>query len=146
MKKTMIFVLFLTVVSGFSATVGERNNNPGNVKKPGSDTWLGTIGTDRFGHVVFKDLDHGIRALYRNFKTRQLRSPELSLGDYFSKVYAEENGIHEAKYIASKQGISVNTPLRDVNLIKMVVAVSWFESNMVITEEQVLQVVKRFNL
>jgi hypothetical protein len=127
-------------------TLGIRNNNPGNVKKPGNDEWEGTVGYDAQGHAIFVDRAYGVRALYKNFKTRQRNHPEMELLHYLDNVYAEENGDKEAMYVADRLGISVNTKLKDIDLVKMVVAVAWFESNMVLTDDYVRQVVRRFNL
>lgn len=128
------------------STIGVVNNNPGNVKKPGADTWLGSVGYDRYGHVIFVDRQHGVRALYKNFLNRARRCPDMTLYTYFSYVYAEENGAEEARFVAAELGVSVNTKLRSVNLVRMVVACAWFESNMVLSEEEVREVIRTFNL
>lgn len=41
-----------------------RNNNPGNIRST-NDKWLGKIGQDSRGFVVFDTLPHGYRALYK---------------------------------------------------------------------------------
>ena len=146
MKKIIIVLLTVMSFNMFADTIGVRNNNPGNVKKPGSDTWVGTIGYDQYGHTQFESLDYGVRVLYINFRTRQKNHPEMTLGHYFSKVYAEENGMNEAQYIADKQGVTVNTKLKDVDLVKMTSAVCWFESRMIVSPNYVKNVVKKFDL
>ena len=142
----MLLVVLVMSATSFADTVGERNNNPGNVKKPGNDVWVGTIGYDDRGHVIFKDLDHGVRALYINFRTRVRRCPEMTLGHYFNNVYAEANGFNEARKIAQDQGISTDTKLKDVNITKMVISVATFESRMTLKESYVNSVVRAFDL
>lgn len=49
-----------------------QNNNPGNIRNVSAYTWLGEIGTDYRGFVIFDTLTHGIRAmikLLRNYGT-----------------------------------------------------------------------------
>lgn len=41
-----------------------RNNNPGNIRAS-KDKWQGMTGKDSRGFVIFNDLDHGYRALYK---------------------------------------------------------------------------------
>ena len=47
-------------ISGVSLSV--KNKNLLNVKALENGKWKGQIGTDKFGHAVFKDWEHGIRA------------------------------------------------------------------------------------
>jgi hypothetical protein len=41
-----------------------KNNNPGNIRTS-NDKWLGKIGADQRGFVIFDTLPHGYRALYK---------------------------------------------------------------------------------
>ena len=138
----LLATLCLSMVAS-AATLGERNNNPGNLKKPPGDVWKGTTGYDKRGHAVFSSLDYGIRALYINFYNRAKRCPDMTLKHYFSRVYAEKNGENEARYIADKLGIGVETKLRDVDLAGLVQCVAWFESRMSIDREQIDRVIEQ---
>lgn len=46
----------------------EVNNNPLNIK--GDDDWVGRIGTDSRGHVIFDTEEHGIRAAARTMDNK----------------------------------------------------------------------------
>jgi hypothetical protein len=99
-------------------TVGRRNNNPGNVKKPGPEDWCGTRGYDSQGHAIFDTQENGIRAHMRmltnqytgrasnNFKTiNQLLS-------YYTHVAGDRR--EYADYIRRHAGIDPNS---DINLM-----------------------------
>ena len=47
-----------------------QRNNPGNVKKPGTDRWKGTESYDNVGHAVFTDATYGWRALFRTLHSK----------------------------------------------------------------------------
>tara|TARA_R100001510_G_C7656464_1_gene216498 strand:+ start:1826 stop:3565 length:1740 start_codon:yes stop_codon:yes gene_type:complete len=50
--------------------LGIRNFNPGNLRKPSGDPFLGTSGMDS-GYLTFSDPNYGLRALARNLMTYQ---------------------------------------------------------------------------
>jgi len=45
-----------------------RYNNPGNIRK--GDSWLGSVDNPNSGFVAFKDLAHGLRALFIVLKAK----------------------------------------------------------------------------
>ena len=65
MKLSILFALFVFLMfkcSSHGATLGERNNNPGNLIYSKSNNWVGQIGKEK-GFVKFKTPEHGIRAM-----------------------------------------------------------------------------------
>jgi len=104
MYKTIIAILTMVICFNVNAeTIGIKNNNPGNLKKPGGETWMGTLDYDDQGYVIFADVFYGTRALYKNFQTRQRRTPEMSLFNYMRYTYVQHpNGAREAAYIAQQ--------------------------------------------
>ncbi len=42
---------------------GIRNNNPGNIRHNAANNWVGAIGIDDAGFVIFDTPEHGIRAM-----------------------------------------------------------------------------------
>ena len=124
-------------------TLGQRNNNPINIKA--FDNWDGMTGQDEYGHAIFKNLDYGIRAAYKNFDNHIKGNPDQSLLDYFN-TFAEENGGAEAKYIADKLGVSVNSKLNMFRPEDILVHSSKFESKTDITPEGLKNVMDKFGL
>lgn len=108
-----------------------KNNNPGNLK--GNDKWLGMTGKDKYGHIIFDTLEHGIRALKRNLQNHAKNNPNQTLINYMNS-YAEENGTNEAKFIADKMKIKADAPLKDIDINEMSKYVAQFESKMDIGE------------
>lgn len=114
-----------------ASTLGERNNNPGNLK--GNDKWQGMIGKDKQGHVIFDTIENGIRALKKNLNNHKKSNPKQTLKAYMNS-YAEENGTKEAQFIANKMGIDINTKLKDIDTEEMSKHVAMFESKMDISK------------
>ena len=148
MYKTIITILTLIITININAeTIGIQNNNPGNLKKPGSETWLGTRGYDEQGYVIFEDVFFGTRALYKNFQTRVKRTPEMSLFNYMRYTYVQHpNGAREAAYIAQQMDISPYTSLKDINIDELVIHVAWFESNLRLNQTWIDYVKDQFKL
>jgi hypothetical protein len=148
MYKTIIALLTLVITININAeTIGIRNNNPGNLTKPTGEVWLGTIGYDEQGYVIFEDVFFGTRALYKNFQTRVRRTPEMSLYKYMRDVYVQSpNGVKEAAYIAKKMNISPYTSLKDINIDELVIHVAWFESNLRLNQTWIDYVKDQFKL
>lgn len=59
------------VVPGLDASLprGIRNRNPGNIKFSTGNNWLGQMGKDSAGFVVFDVPEHGLRAMAKLLKT-----------------------------------------------------------------------------
>lgn len=60
-----------SVVTGLPSNLprGIRNRNPGNIKFSKGNNWLGQMGKDSGGFVVFDTPAHGLRAMARLIKT-----------------------------------------------------------------------------
>lgn len=52
---------------------GLRNNNPGNIRDNPQNNWLGRIGADDKGFVIFDKPENGIRAMVRTIDSYQRR-------------------------------------------------------------------------
>ena len=126
-----------------AATLGQKNNNPVNLKA--LDKWDGMIGKDKYEHAIFKDLDHGIRANYKNFSNHRRDNPDQTLNQYFNK-FAEENGTEEANFIAKKLGISPNTKLKNISTEDILIHAAQFESETKLDKKKISEIKKRFNL
>ena len=122
-------------------TLGQKNNNPINLKA--FEKWEGQTGTDKQGHIIFKDLDYGIRGNLKNLKTHQRENPNETIADYMQS-FAEENQEQEAKYIADNLHVSVDTKLKDIEMERLFIYLSWFETNTKINFEDIYRVKKRF--
>ena len=62
-----------------------RNNNPGNVKKPGNTDWQGTKSYDEKGHAIFHDYIWGTRAMITDLRTkiqRGVNTPSKIIKEY----------------------------------------------------------------
>jgi hypothetical protein len=46
-------------------TRGFRNNNPGNLRFSGAFKWVGQIGSDSDGYLVFDSMENGVRAMVK---------------------------------------------------------------------------------
>lgn len=56
-------VVISVVGDNGTSTLAQQNRNAGNVKSlGGGQLWEGQIGTDRFGHAIFKDVAYSVRA------------------------------------------------------------------------------------
>ena len=58
---------------------GIRNHNPFNIRYSASIKWLGQVGQDQAGFVVFKNAELGIRAAGRLLRTYRLKYDLLSI-------------------------------------------------------------------
>src|SRR3990167_9988573 len=122
-------------------TLGQRNNNPINLKA--LEKWEGQVGKDEQGHVIFKDLDYGIRGSLKNLKTHQRKNPNESIAEYMNK-FAEGNQKEEAEYIAKNLHVGTDTKLKDIEMERLLIYLAWFESNTKIKFEDIYRVKKKF--
>lgn len=101
-------------------SVSYINNNPGNIKYFGGEKWLGQVGVDQRGFVIFDTYEHGRRALIKlltNAATGALMpryTPQMSIYDFFSR-YAPSSDNNEpktyAEFVAGQVGVSPNEPI-----------------------------------
>jgi len=63
----------MTTVTPNNLTEGESNNNPGNLRYSPNNNWVGQVGQDSRGFIIFDNWQHGIRAmtlLLQNYSER----------------------------------------------------------------------------
>ncbi|MCU0469279.1 MAG: hypothetical protein MUF58_11805 [Arcicella sp.] len=110
---------------------GFRNNNPGNLKKPGGDTWQGTINYDDKGFAIFSSFLLGVRAMIIDLRTKIVR---LKTVRKIISVYApasDNNNVNQyAKTVSGWMGISPDAVLtaNKSTLKSLVGAMSRFEN------------------
>lgn len=124
-----------------ASTIGQKNNNPINLK--GFQSWDGMTGKDQFGHAQFENLDMGIRAGLKNLENHFNANPDQTLNDYLN-TFAQKNGDKEAEFIASKLGITTDTPLSKIDPDKMIIPLAQFESKINLTPKQVKAVRNKY--
>lgn len=92
----------------WGATRGMRNNNPGNIEANGI-VWQGMTGSDgRF--VIFKDMEHGLRALLRILKTYNTKHGLDTIEEIIGRFAPKPENDTEAyiKFVCDKTGIPRN--------------------------------------
>ena len=124
-------------------TLGQKNNNPINIKA--FDKWEGMTGKDKYGHAIFQDQEHGIRAALKNLKNHQKKNPEQTLDQYLN-TFAEQNGTKEAEFIAEHNGVTKDIKLKDLNIANILIPMALFESGTKLTLEQVAKVAGKYKL
>ena len=124
-------------------TIGKKNNNPLNLKA--FDNWQGMTGQDKFGHCIFESLEMGIRAGLINLKTHTKKHPDETLVHYLM-TFAEQNGAFEAAFVADRLGISIETKLKDINLVDFFIALARFESKMDLDKQEVIRIKERWGI
>lgn len=89
-------------------TLATKNNNPGNLRT--SPYAIGSNG----GYATFDSMEEGWNALYYQITLDQSRG--LSLRDFIYKYAppSENNTVNYLSFIATKLGLSVDTPLGDL--------------------------------
>ena len=124
-------------------TIGQKNNNPLNLKA--FQNWDGMTGKDKYGHAIFSDLEHGIRACLKNLINHFRNNPEETL-DHYMNSFAEKNGSAEATFVAKELGISSNNKLKTINPVDMLVSLAKIESKTNLDKNQVVQVKTKYGL
>jgi len=92
------------------ATIGIRNNNPGNLRPTGT-TWQGQVGVNN-NFMVFENMAWGCRALGTDLSNKYYRG--LNTVTKIINVYAppmENNTIAYINAVASYIGVGANTVL-----------------------------------
>lgn len=99
------------VINAIMGTLGERNNNPGNLRDSG-DPWRGMTGTNK-GFLTFDTPENGIRALARNLKNAQAKHGRNTIRQILT-AYAPSSENNLPAYIASVSqymGVSADAAL-----------------------------------
>lgn len=139
----IFLALLIFVCMARADTLGQQNNNPINLKA--FDTWQGMLGKDKFGHAVFENLEMGIRAGLINLKTHQKQHPGQTLVHYLM-TFAEANGCYEAGYVADKLNISIETKLKDIDTVDLLIHLAWFESRVKLSRAEVIKIKEKYKI
>lgn len=110
-----------------NAPRGIRNNNPGNIKWSALNNWVGQIGKDAGGFIVFDKPENGIRAMQRllnnyasqGFDTIEKIIKKWTSGD--SPVIQQQYIIYVANRLGVSQSLVLNPNLHRVALIKAII-------------------------
>lgn len=89
---------------------GIRNKNPGNIRFNPANDWLGQIGVDEDGFVIFDKFENGIRAMGKILDSYRRRGLD-TVGEIIT-TYAPSNENDTDAYITNMEnnlGISANT-------------------------------------
>ena len=123
-------------------TLGQRNNNPGNLRWHDKDTYNGTIGWDNSNnqHNVFAREDYGWRAQLTNLYSHIKSYPKHSIRDWIEGTkdwqgYAEGSKKDYIEFIEKKTGKSANLPMSAFNPLELVNVMALWESNMQMTPD-----------
>lgn len=93
-----------------TASLGIRNNNPGNLRT--GENWKGEIGSNK-GFAVFSSVEYGIRAMAKDL-THKINSGLNTINKYITK-YAPPSENDTTAYInnvSNATGIGSNIPLQ----------------------------------
>lgn len=99
----LIGVGLFVLVGGFvvyQKIRGIRNKNPGNVRAVPNQKFLGQVGVDDKGFIIFDTPENGVRALARVLKTYQNKHGLKTVADMIAR-WAPSNENDTAAYIAS---------------------------------------------
>lgn len=78
---------------------GLRNHNPGNIRDT-RDTWVGEIGRDAGGYVIFDADEHGLRAMAIVLLSYQSRHGIHTIRGIVQRYAPALDGNNEAAYVA----------------------------------------------
>lgn len=96
-------------------TLAQKNNNPLNVKRPANGgRWKGQVGTDRFGHTIFKTEEYGIRAGALVLLT-YARKHKIATVEELVRRFAEGNHEGYIKNLCRRLGVS---PTEKIDLVQ----------------------------
>lgn len=98
------------VITGLDGSLprGIRNRNPGNIKFSTGNNWLGQMGKDAGGFVVFDTPAHGLRAMARLIKVYITKYGLNTIGAITRKWSPDINGLSGAyaAAVASYSGVA----------------------------------------
>jgi hypothetical protein len=95
--KNLVLIGVVGIVAGVFMTTkkarGLRNNNAGNIRWDNKTNWLGQIGADDKGFIIFERPEYGIRAMTRVLQSYQRRGV-VTMGDIIATwAPAVENNV-----------------------------------------------------
>lgn len=108
-------------------TRGIRNNNPGNIRA--YQTWVGQVGVDSAGFLIFEDPVYGIRAMAKDLSTKAARGLNTVQSIISAWAPEHENPTNEyVRYVSSYLGVSPSTTLGTSDRRDLIVAIISFEN------------------
>lgn len=124
-------------------TLGQRNNNPLNIRYTLSSVWLGQLGENR-GFVVFMSMSYGVRAAYKLLK-RYIRQGYNTIPEIVNRwAPSVENPTDSyISFVSKKTGIPLEYEFAesDVNsILKLLMAMSYFESGYIVTSLDLMRI------
>lgn len=129
-----VVVLLLTTVGGkvvYDQTRGLRNNNPGNIRRTGNDTWQGMSATQTDpAFVQFVDMEHGVRAVAITINTYMSHYGINTVRGIITR-YAPSSENNTAAYIndvAQRMGVGPDDALDQSNIPALVDAICAHEN------------------
>lgn len=118
----------------FTQTIGLRSNNPGNIRFSPTNKWLGQIGKNERGFVIFDRPESGLRALSILLKNYIKKTGQDTIEKMISKYAPNTENATDA-YIASvakATGINKSEKLfaDETTLVKLVHAIVKHENGL----------------
>ncbi len=99
--------------------IGDEDSNPGNIR-PGTQTWIGQIGVDPRGYVIFASARYGVRAIVITLQTYQSEHNLCTIRGFITRWAPPGDNNDTAAYIADvsratgdSPDIFINTKVRD---------------------------------
>lgn len=112
--------------------LGVRNNNPGNIKWNALNNWVGQMGKDSQGHIIFDTIENGIRAMnitLRNYrKSGRNTIRKVIQGDGLRAGWAEGNQAPYIKYLSSRMEKPSDEVLTDSDQRALIEGIIGFEN------------------
>jgi 16S rRNA C1402 (ribose-2'-O) methylase RsmI len=103
---------------------GLRNNNAGNIRCDNKTNWLGQVGADDKGFIIFESPEYGIRAMTRVLQSYQRRGV-VTLGDIIATwAPAIENNVEAyIKSVESQTGFKRSQVMFVQNYPELIAAI-----------------------
>lgn len=118
-------ILALLLAGRVDATpLGILNHNPGNISSKSPQAWSGAIGTDSWGHLIFKDDLHGLKAIRRVLKAywtkHGINTPRKVAKRWISNKASAEEVAQYAKVLCefTKTGLDDTLDMTDPNILR----------------------------
>lgn len=99
----------------YRATRGLRNDNPGNIRAVSGVTWVGQVGIDDKGFVVFDSWQNGVRAMAITLRNYQRHHGLSTVAEIISR-WAPGVENDTASYIGDVSNRMGVTPAQSLNL------------------------------
>lgn len=101
---------------------GIRNNNPGNLRFSVANDWLGQVGHDAGGYVIFDTPAHGLRALAILLSNYQARHGISTLEALVNRYAPSADGNDERAYVLALSAAVGVGPEEPFNITAMLAA------------------------